>query len=134
MLGKRPSYPHSRWAVEKERHHIPEEEAAPPPELPAQQPADIIPAIMKKLGLAPVFWEQELLKQWPDIVGAQVAQNSRPGQIERGQLCVYVRHPAWLSELSRYGQKQLLANLQARFGADRIKKIRFQLDPDCGRK
>ena len=40
-------------------------------------------------------------------------------------------HPAWLSDLSRYGQKQVLANLQKRFGADKIKSIHLQLDPEA---
>jgi predicted nucleic acid-binding Zn ribbon protein len=134
MPRRQPYRDRSRWEVEKERHHLQEDEPSPLPDAPMQQPSELIPAIMKKFGLETVFWEEQLLREWPAIAGAQVAKNSRPGQIERGLLCIYVRHPTWLSELSRYGHKQLLANLQARFGADKIKKIRFQLDPDIGRK
>ena len=133
MNPKHPTFSRGRWELEKERHQLPEDEPCPLQETPAQQPGDIIPGLMKKLGLETAFWEQELMQEWASIAGPQVAQNSRPGQIERGLLCVYVRHPVWLSELSRYGQTQLLANLQKRFGAQRIKKVRFQLDPDYGR-
>ena len=134
MPRKRPYRDPGRWELEKERHRLPEDEPAPAEEAPARQPGDLIPALMKKLGLETVFWEEQLLQEWPAIAGAQVAKNSRPGRIERGLLCIYVRHPAWLSELSRYGHTQLLANLQQRFGAHQIKKLRFQLDPDLGRK
>jgi len=44
-----------------------------------------------------------------------------------------VRHPGWLSELSRYSQKQILENMQKRFGRDKIRNVRIQLDPDLGR-
>ncbi len=91
---------------------------------------NVLPQVMKKLGLEQRFWEQSLINEWEHLVGPQVAKYSRPGRLDRKVLHIFVTHPAWLSELSRYGQKQLLANLQARFGADRIKSVRLQLDPD----
>ena len=88
---------------------------------------------MKKWKLDARLWERQLQEDWPSLVGAQVAACSRPGRIENRVLSIYVKHPIWLSELSRYGQKQILTNLQARFGADHIAEIRLQLDPDSGR-
>ena len=86
---------------------------------------------MKQLGLENRLWEEALLSEWPALVGEQVARQTRPGRLDHKVLYVFVSHSTWLNELSRYGQKQMLANLQARFGADRIKSIRLQLDPDA---
>ncbi|MFH0982921.1 MAG: DUF721 domain-containing protein [Planctomycetota bacterium] len=93
---------------------------------------DIIPGVMKQLGLDKHLWEQAILSEWPALVGPQVAAHTRPGRIERGTLFVFVSHSTWLNELSRYGKKEMLENLQKRFGADKIKSIRLQLDPDPG--
>ena len=91
--------------------------------------AEVLPHLLRELGLEKKLWHQQLINEWPTLVGEQLSRQTRPGQLERKVLSVYVTHPAWLSELSRYGQKQLLENLQKRFGADNIKSIRLQLDP-----
>ena len=89
---------------------------------------------MKQFGLEQRLWQNRLAEEWESLVGPQVAGHTRPGRIERKVLYVFVAHSAWLSELQRYGQKQqMLANIQARFGADRIKDLRLRLDPDAGR-
>lgn len=102
----------------------------PLPKVRVRRPDQLIPNLLKRMGLEARFWEEELIKEWTVLVGEQVAQHTRPGGVESGTLVVFVRHPAWLSELSRYGQKQILANIQNRFGTDRIKRLRLQLDPD----
>ena len=121
----------SRWEIERERFRI-ERTQRPEPESIAQA-ADVVPFVIRQMGLESSFREHELMSSWADLVGPQVAQHARPGRLDRKILMIYVTHPAWLSELSRYGQKEILAKLQAQFGADRIKGVRLQLDPDVGR-
>ena len=87
-------------------------------------------ALLRELGLEDRLWEHTLETDWEDIVGANVAKHARPGRIQRGVLYVFVRHSMWLAELSRFGQKEMLARIQERFGSNRIKSIRLQLDPD----
>ena len=91
---------------------------------------DTIPDIMRQMGLADRYWEQALIREWDSLVGKQVAKHARPGRVQRSTLYVFVSNSAWLNELLRYGQKQMLENLQKRFGTDRIKTIRLQMDPD----
>ncbi len=117
-----------RWALERERHGLDRENPLPPEH--STTVGAVVPLIMKQMGLQERFWEQALIGEWEGMVGPQVAKNARPGRLDRKILHVFVSHPAWLSELSRYGQKQILAKLQARFGADKIKGLRLQLDPD----
>ncbi len=125
---KRRKFNHGSWEVQRERHHI-LSKMPPSADPPASPVGDVLPSLLRQLGLEERVWHQALLNEWPTLVGEQLSRQTRPGQLERKVLSVYVTHPAWLSELSRYGQKQLLENLQKRFGADRIKSIRLQLDP-----
>ncbi len=90
----------------------------------------VVASVVKGMGLGQRFWEQALITEWETLVGPQVAKHARPGRLDRKVLHIFVDHPAWLSDLSRYGQKQVLANLHKRFGAEKIKSIRLQLDPE----
>jgi predicted nucleic acid-binding Zn ribbon protein len=129
IMSRRPTkHDIARWNVERERFQIADRN---PPAPHRDQPLTaILPEVMKKIGLEQPMWEQTLLREWPAIVGPQVAQHTRPGRLERCQLYVYVANSAWLSELKRYGEKKILAKLQERFGTQRIKGLRLQLDPD----
>jgi predicted nucleic acid-binding Zn ribbon protein len=118
----------SAWELQRERHRIFRTTPFQPESLATA--AEVVPLIMKQLGLENRLWEQALINEWESLVGPQVAKHARPGRLERKVLHIFVDHPARLSDLSRYGQKQLVENLQKRFGADKIKGIRLQLDPD----
>ncbi len=118
----------ARWQLERERHHILRERPPQPDRSTGIE--TVIQSVVKGLGLEKHFWEQALITEWESLVGPQVAKHARPGRLDRKILHIFVDHPAWLSDLSRYGQKQVLANLQKRFGADRIKGVRLQLDPE----
>ena len=118
-----------RWQVERERHHILRQSPLQPDR--SVPIASVVETVVKHMGLEQRFWEQALVNEWASLVGAQVAKQARPGRIERGILRIFVTHSTWLSELSRYGQKQILENLQKRFGSDKIKGIKLQLDPDA---
>jgi len=102
------------------------------PDLPIQDQTfeQLIPKVIKNMGLEKEYWINEVLQHWPELVGNDVAQHTRPGNYERKQLLVYVNHSIWLMELERNGKKQMLENLQERYGAETIKGIRLQLDPD----
>lgn len=118
-----------RWKIEQERLHL--DPRRRPPEIAEQGPiGEVVAGLVRQAGLEERMWEQALLVEWPQLVGEQVARRSRPGRMQRKVLTVFVSNSAWLGELSRYGQQQMLANIQKRFGAERITGIRLQLDPD----
>ena len=118
----------SAWELQRERHRI--ARTRPPQPESLATAAEVVPRVMKQLGLENRLWEQALVSEWESLVGPQVAKRARAGRLERKILHIFVDHPAWLSDLSRYGQKQIIENLQKRFGADKVKGIRLQLDPD----
>ncbi len=119
-----------QWSVQKERFQLPEDEKPPLTEREASPLKQVVPALLREFGLEDRLWEHTLESDWVEIVGQSVAKHARPGRIQRGVLYVFVRHSAWLAELSRFGQKEMLAAIQQRFGANKIKSIRLQLDPD----
>lgn len=122
-------YSPGRWQTERERHRILEEEA--PSVAEGESPvAEVIASVVRRLDSTDRLWIDDIEAAWPGVVGAAVAAHSRPGRYERGVLVVFVDSSVQLSELSRYSQKRILSNLQKRFGAERIRAIRLQLDPD----
>lgn len=128
-MGKPESFTPGRWQVERERSRIPSRTP-----LPASREADpvanVIPALMKRLGLEDQQWMDVLAAEWAALVGEAVARHTRPGRVQRDNLVVFVDNSAWLSELARYSRGPMLANLQKRFGKDKILSVSFQLDPD----
>jgi len=121
-----------RWQVERERcridKYMPAAESRDAPIV-----GDVIPAVMKRLGLATPHWLAVLTEEWPALVGEDVAAHTRPGRVDGKRLVVFVDNSVWLSELVRYGQRPMLARLQERFGAAKVAAVYLQLDPDGGR-
>lgn len=118
-----------RWQLERERYQLPEH--CQPPSSTSEVAAGVVAAgLLKKVGLDAQLWQQTLLDEWPRLVGDAVARRARPGQMQRGVLTIFVSNAAWLHELARYSKNELLVKLRARFGAEHIKDVRFQPDPD----
>lgn len=130
-MSRQPHYAVSpgRWKIEQERLRL-DPRQRPPEIAESGRINEVVTDLVRRAGLEDRMWEQTLLAEWPRLVGEQVARRSRPGRMQRKVLTVFVSNSAWLGELSRYGQQQMLDNIQKRFGADRIQGIRLQLDPD----
>ena len=107
----------------------PQRRTSEPPAGEAQPIAAVLTRLMQRLRLDAEPWLDELRREWPTLVGADVAAHARPGRLDRTALVVYVDSSVWLSEIRRFGQAPLLASLQRRFGRERIASLRFQIDP-----
>jgi len=119
----------SRWKVKRERCRI--ADARPPaPDREARSIGGIIPAVMKSLGLDQQRRLSELAGEWEQIVGADIARHTRPGRLEQGELLVFVDSSVWLSELARYGRKEMVEKLGNKYGRGKIRSITLRLDPD----
>ena len=122
-------YHKGRWQVARERGRI--EDAAPPAGLRESVPVDgIVAAVMGRLGLADRCNGDLLAAKWPELVGPGVAAHARPGRLENGRLTVFVDSSVWLNELQRYSGPLLTERVRKLLGADKVKALRFQLDPD----
>ena len=128
-------YDRGRWAVQKERLQI--SGTPPPPAMQETRVGDLVERVMGSLHLDRQLRRQQLSAEWQDLVGPQVAAHTRPGKLLHGHLTVFVEHSLWLHELSRFGSDAILLKLQQRFGRDKIRRLRLQLDPEgpsgCGR-
>ena len=67
-----------------------------------------------------------LQAQWAQIVGADVAANTRPAEIAREALIVITRSSAWSQQLA-FLSEEVLAAVHARPGADAITTLRFRV-------
>ena len=115
--------------MERERFRLDDEQPGPGHREP-QDIGTVIPGLLQKMGLGNQHWLWVLSEEWPQLVGEAVAGHTRPGRFEDGTLTVFVDSSVWLSELKRYGVREMLANLKKRFGGRKIRSINLCLDPD----
>jgi len=85
---------------------------------------DVLPAVLKRLGLDQKFKDQQILGLWPEVVGPQLAQRTRAMRIDRGVLFVHVTHGAWMQEL-HFMEAALVGRLRERAPGADLQRIRF---------
>lgn len=119
----------SHWQIQRERHQIADSyPTAPNSESTSIEP--VVAALMKKLGLGAEQWIVQLQSDWTHLVGATLATHTRPASFENGNLQIFVDSSPWLSELSRFAKPELLRKLKQRYGPNKIRNVRFSIDPD----
>ena len=85
---------------------------------------DILPTVLKSIGLDQRLREQEILAIWPEVVGEEVAARTRPFKIERGVLHVRVDHSTWMQEL-HFMENEILRKLREKAPDIKLVRIRF---------
>ena len=86
----------------------------------------VIGSTLKKLGLKGRFDEDQVKTAWVEVVGDFVSRNSQPIGVNRKVLLVQVLQPAVHYTLERM-KGQILEKMQARFGKDNIREVRFRI-------
>ncbi len=84
-------------------------------------------AVMKKLGLGDRLHEAEVLGAWREVVGDFLATHSAPKSIVNGVLHVQVVQSTILYEMDRVLKPEILKKLKERFGAKRIRDVKFRV-------
>ena len=125
---RRRSFDRGRWRVERERHQLTDEN--PASRTSETRIDNVVAGLLRRLGVADSVWLRELEESWPRLVGGPIAAHTRPGRYDKGVLTIYVDSSVWLSELSRFSQKELLQRLQSAFTRERIRAVRLQMDPE----
>jgi len=87
----------------------------------------LVPRVMKGLGLEKRLHHSQVCFLWPEIVGADIARHAQPISLRNGTLVIAVDHPVWLQELSRYHKQLLLQKIQDRIGKDAVRDIVFRI-------
>ena len=84
----------------------------------------ILARVMKGLGLEDKLRERELIENWPNIVGPEIARFSQALRVRGGVLYLKVDSPAWGQEL-HFLKPQLLERVNESCGPGLIKDIRL---------
>ncbi len=87
---------------------------------------DVVPGLMKKLGLSDRFDEDEMKRAWMQAVGHPLCLQSVPEKIAHQVLHVRMIQPTIHFVLEDM-REEILGKLQERFGKQRIKDIKFIL-------
>ena len=128
-MNRRKPYNRGQWEDARERFRV--ADLQPPAEDAGALPlAALLPEALKGMKLDAHAQVARIAAAWPEIVGPQLAGNTRPAQLENKILLVYVSHPAWIMELRGPMTAEILRRLQAKFGANDLKNLRFAVDPE----
>ena len=95
--------------------------------MPSKKVGDILPEVMKGLGLDSKMRESQLIRQWPEIVGATVASRSRPVVVRKSVLLVEVENNAWMQEI-RFHQRRIVDRIQKKFPELKVEGLRLVLE------
>lgn len=90
-----------------------------------QSIGDLLPALLRKLGLERGVKEHEILERWAEIVGPKIAEVSSAERIRDGKLWVAVGHPAWRNELN-FMKRELIEKINRELGEPIVKEIIFR--------
>ncbi len=101
-------------------------ELAKPPR-PAAAAKQVVPGLMKKLGLEQRLQQSQVFYLWPQIVGNDIARHAQPVGLRNGALTIAVDHPIWLQELKRYHKDLMLQKIQAAIGKQAVKHLTFRI-------
>lgn len=90
--------------------------------------ADVLQGLLQnsKSGLADGFQRWRLEKQWPEVVGATIADQTLPVAFERGILYIWVRHSAWMQQLW-YFREPIKDKVNEYLGKAWVQQVKFTL-------
>ena len=86
--------------------------------------ANILPGLLRQLGLAETAAGWRAVSEWPAVAGARIARHTRAVGFRDGTLHVEVEGSAWMHELGFLG-RELVRNLNRHLGADVVRDVRF---------
>lgn len=92
---------------------------------PAVTPGAVIPGLLREWKLDERLQLEEAVAAWRGLVGEFIAAHTAPDGLKRGVLTIRVLQPAVHHTLSQQ-KARLLQNLQRRFGADKVREVRFR--------
>jgi len=83
---------------------------------------DVLSQLVKDLGFEKKFEEMEVIAQWPDVVGRQIASHTHAVSCEGGKLFVEVDSASWRQELF-YMKVDILKRLNHGAGQEIVQDI-----------
>lgn len=87
----------------------------------------VIRRLLASTGYAETQGAAQLLEQWQQAVGPELAKLSRPGNVARGILQVHVANSSVMQEV-HFRKKQILAKLQKAGATSKITKLKIRIE------
>ena len=88
---------------------------------------EIIPGVLTHCRTPETLKRDQLMNEWPALVGARIAVHTKPFLTHRGGLVVWVDQPSLAYELSQKYRQALLKRVQAFLGDEAVNAIRFRV-------
>lgn len=88
--------------------------------------SDWVDEILRKQFFADNLDEEAVKSAWKEVAGDFIGANTEPVSVKEGHLVLRVTQPAMRFHLEQM-KPELLKSIKARFGAGKIKSIRFNL-------
>lgn len=117
--------PRQAALAEWRRIHLEAEEKAL--EKSAKSIANVMPGVLKEIGLDKKRADLEILRVWNHLMDPSVVAHAKPSGLVKGTLFVSVDSNVWHAEIVRYRRKEILQRLQHSFGPDLIQRISFRV-------
>ncbi len=124
-------FDYTRWLVEKDRSQL----ADPLPQPPFKEPEPASKGVekalkrMEKFGIKTSAHEILIQSEWIKIVGPDLAKHTIPGNLDKGNLTVYVMGSAWLAELRRSSLPKMIRRINEHHGETIVKSINLRPAP-----
>ncbi|MDA0657947.1 MAG: DUF721 domain-containing protein [Planctomycetota bacterium] len=91
-----------------------------------QRMGDVVSQLMARRGYARVLSHHQYDDSWREIVGEEIARQTRTGQLKRSVLEIFVQNSVLMQELT-FRKSELLKRLQSQHLSHQIKEIRFKV-------
>lgn len=88
----------------------------------------VVKEVVEKLSRARHQDIHRIIAVWSEVAGRKLAQHTRPAQLRKKTLLVYVAESAWLYQANFYKEK-LLADLKRKIGEGKVNNIQFRIGP-----
>jgi predicted nucleic acid-binding Zn ribbon protein len=86
---------------------------------------DIVPRMIKNLGLSQRYKAELILLNWRQIVGEEIAANTRPGKISRRVMILSAKNAVWAHHLSTL-KEEIIARINSYAGEKAVTDLKFQ--------
>jgi len=83
-----------------------------------------IKALLENLGIAQKILENQVLYEWPSIVGKRIGEVTKAEKIEGKTLFIKVTHSTWRNELL-FHKKDIIKKINKRIGKEIVTEIRM---------
>lgn len=94
---------------------------------PSHQVGDLLPGVLKELGLEEKLEEGRLRREWPRIVGEAIARRSMPVRARGATLIVEVQNNVWMNEI-QFHRREIVRKIRKEFPRLKIEDIRLELE------